>query len=369
MNLKHAILTVLCAGLISSTSACDLNLEADDFGCDDQLVAKVEALSTAATKLDSAAAGMRNEITTACTAVATSLGRTVPAIGTEITDEDLLAACTEAEGAIDELLDGVTIAVEGGHCFVDAEAQFSCEKKCAVDINCEPGSVITRCEPGQLSGQCSGSCIGGAVCQGSAQLHAECSGSCAGSCFGTCDGNETEGYCAGRCEGTCSGSCVLAADAEINCGVNVSCKGGCTVDYEAPRCETELNPPSCQIDADCQAGCRAQASFNADCVPPTITVMGAENIDPDAVAALTAHLPAIINGALIQGALLVEAGLEVSQAYPPAAKAVAGIPQCLLFFADDLVSSADASVTAAATLTGSVEASVSITASVGVTSY
>ena len=139
--------------------------------------------------------------------------------------------------------------------------------------------------------------------------------------------------------------------------------------YEAPRCETQLKPPSCQIDAECEAGCRAQASFQADCVPPTITIEGAETIDPQAVASLVEHFPTIINGAFIQGALLVEAGLEVSQTYPPAARAVAGIPQCLLFFADDLVSSADASVTAAATLSGSVQASVSVTASVEVTTF
>ena len=361
--------TVLLLGLAVSFSACDFNLEADDIGCDTQLVAKVEALSAAATKLDAAATGMRDKITDACTQIALSLGKEVPATGGEITDQDLVDACDEAKAGIEEVFKDVTIGVEGGQCFVDAQAQFACESSCMVDVSCDPGSVVTRCDPGHLSGICSGACVGGAVCQGTAEMHAQCSGSCGGTCVGTCDGSDSDGYCAGRCEGTCSGSCRLAADAEINCGVDVACKGGCTVDYQAPRCETQLDPPDCQIDTDCEAACRAQASFQADCVPPTVTIYGAETIDQEAVAALVENLPALINGALIQGALMVEAGIEVSQTYPPAAKAVAGLPQCLLFFAEDLVASADASVTAATTLSGSVQASVSITATVGVSTY
>jgi hypothetical protein len=149
--------------------------------------------------------------------------------------------------------------------------------------------------------------------------------------------------------------------------VNVTCKGGCTVAYKEPRCETELTPPSCQVDVDCEAGCRAQASFAADCVPPTVTVSG--SIDLADAAALVAHLPSLVNGALIQGVLLAEAAIEVSQAYPPAAKAVAGLPQCLVFFAGDMVAAANASVKAATTVDVSVQASVSVTASAGITTF
>jgi hypothetical protein len=366
-SIRRHFCLFLLAMLSFTFSGCDLSLEPTTLGCDDQLVAKVEALSAAAIELNFAAGDMRDEVAGACTSIATALGKDVPARASAFTDQELTNACGEAKAAIDELLDDVTITVEGGRCVVDAQAQFSCEEKCMVDVTCSPGTVITRCDPGYLSGVCSGSCVGGAVCQGSAQVHAQCSGSCNGTCYGSCDGTDVEGLCAGRCEGSCSGSCQLAADAEINCGASVTCKGGCTVEYKAPQCETELNPPVCQIDTDCEAACRAQASFKADCTPPTIVVDG--EVDPDAIAALVQHLPAIVSGALIKGALLVKAGLEVAQTYPPAAKAVAGIPQCLVFFADDLVSSADASISAAATLNGSVQASVSITASVGVTTY
>lgn len=355
---------LLIAASVLQLGACDLS--ADDVGCDDQLLTRVNTLTSAASKLSAAANGLRDEITASCSGIAIALGRDVPAQGTEVTDDDLAASCAEAKSAIDEVFSGVSVVVEGGRCTVDAEAQFACESQCAVDATCDPGTVISRCEPGQISGICSGSCVGGAVCQGSANVQAQCSGSCGGTCTGTCDGSESTGYCAGRCEGTCSGNCVIAADADINCGASVTCKGGCTVEYEAPRCETHLKPPSCQIDADCEAGCRAQASFQAACIPPTITVNGVETVDQAAVDALVKHMPALVNGAFIQGALLIEAGLEVADAYPPAARAIAGLPQCLLFVADDIVATADASVTAAATINGSVQASVSVSASVGV---
>jgi hypothetical protein len=355
---KLAAAPVLLAGLAAPvlfSSGCG------DDACDAQISVRFETLQTSANALISAAAELKGSVGLACATIAGDLGSTdVPSVTNWSTasDDDITAACNAATASIQLELDAgvtITLAISGGECHVNAEAQFSCEANCSVDATCDPGTIDVRCDPGELSGQCSGTCEANASCQGSITAEANCSGTCGGECNGTCDAATSSGAkCDGRCEGTCTGECVLAADANINCGANVDCKGGCNVAYTAPQCEGTLEPPSCSVDADCQAGCEGQANFEAECTPPVISVEITGGASANLQATLEANLPEIFAAFQLKGALVVEAAGGVASAFGGAVDAMISVPGCVLKYGEDF----------AASVTGSVEASASVSVSV-----
>lgn len=89
-----------------------------------------------------------------------------------------------------------------------------------------------------------------------------------------------------------------------------TCKGECSVAFEAPHCEGKLTPPECDLDADCEASCRAQIQAEASCTPPTVkieVVGGAAQDFLDLVAALETHLPKLIQNIGVRGEATLDA--------------------------------------------------------------
>jgi hypothetical protein len=331
--------------------------------CSADIVAEVNSLQAAADALIAASDSLKQEVVTACYNIASDLD--VPdlePIPAEITDEYIETVCTAAADAINaQVAAGVTVdvIVQGGYCEIDAQAQLDCEAECQVQGQCDPGSIETRCDPGYLSVECNGACEAEAYCQGSVEVEANCSGTCAGMCKGTCDGAEAPGdgvECAGRCEGTCTGECHLAADASIECGASVRCRGGCTTDYEAPRCETTIEEPTCDVSADCNAGCQGQASFEATCYEPEVLVLVTGAPDEDFITTIETNFPIIYNAFAVYGPMIVQSSVDVAAAAGRVANAAGETTLCSILVAGDT----------ALALAGAYEASVTIDVTVNV---
>lgn len=336
--------------------------------CDADLVTTLNQLNAAVDALVAVSGEIRFDVATACANIANDLGETdVPTItDAESTTDDMLnAACTKANTALDAALAGgvtINIAIEGGHCEINAEAQFNCEASCAVEVDCDPGTIDIRCEPGELAVQCSADCKVGGSCQGTATVQANCTGSCDGVCRGMCNGMTTgqDGVvCNSTCEGTCTGECVLDANVDIDCGVDAYCKGGCDADYTAPRCEGEMTPPSCDVDAECQAGCEGQAKFEATCTEPKIVVQFEGQINQALADTLTTNFGAIVSVAVDKGPLVVSATVEVIDKFADASAAVGGTAVCAALTTIDLAGNAALAASASVTVNVSVSASVS----------
>src|SRR5262249_48023980 len=121
-------------------------------------------------------------------------------------------------------------------------------------------------------------------------------------------------HCEGSCKGTCNGNCKLDASANVMCGAMVNCKGGCSVAYKAPQCETKLNPPSCNVDAHCEASCQSHAEFKAKCTPPTVSLERDGSVSTGLQAVITTvqkNLPPLILAVQSQGKLAVDAATSV----------------------------------------------------------
>jgi hypothetical protein len=149
----------------------------------------------------------------------------------------------------------------------------------------------------------------------------------------------------------------------MNCGATVSCKGGCSVAVTEPKCETELTPPVCTGDTNCQTSCSGQASAHAECSAPSVTLIA--NIDATGdiaklKATLEANLPNILLAAKTKGQLAVRALQNVAatgQAVLDASGKLSG---------KDLAcagAAASASAQAAASVSVSVNASASVSSS------
>jgi hypothetical protein len=365
---------VLVAAAIGSGGCSAANTIADAAkGCDEfsggaQSVASLsidsdtKAFVTAASDIVNLAGNVETAVLNSCIAIDKDMGVTDTWSAKTTTDDKVTEACNQASAKITAVLNAgasanITcgLSVTGGQCTVDANVQATCQASCSGQASCTPPDVTVACDPGQLSGQCSGSCNASAYCEGSASVQAQCqgsceadcsgtctpgslpsvscTGSCAGNCTGTCDGSTASGtsckgvckgkcdaactvtpgtpiHCEGSCKGTCSGSCKLDANANINCGANVSCKGGCSVQYTAPKCEGEIKPPSCQASASCQASCQSHAEINASCTPPSAKLECQGTVSADITTLTTTlqtNLPAILNAVQVQGPLFVKA--------------------------------------------------------------
>jgi hypothetical protein len=311
----------------------------------------------------------------ACIGIDTDLGVTdtwsakAPARGAA-PDAEVTEACNQAAGKIKAVLSAAqaqcSLYVSGGQCTVDEEAQVKCESSCSSKETCQPGDITTLCTPAKLTGECDGSCNASAVCEGTTQVAAQCNGSCAADCTGMCDSTPCNGtHCAGVCVGTCDGDCTIATSAQIGCGANVDCRGGCSVAYKAPKCETTVTPPTCSVSQSCQSSCKSNVETTSVCTPPgaSLECTGTVSADVTAIiATVKKNLPPLIALVEAKGQLAVDAANEVITTGKVVAGNVTKIGGKAVACAGDAVT-ADSS--AAASLNVSVNASTNVSNSCG----
>ena len=369
--MRYGAAPILMLGLAAPAmmTGCDANEV-----CGADLGARLTALNAAVDALVAVSQQMRFDVTVACTNIANDLGDdtvTVPTNPEEVTDVDLNTACNAANTALNGALEAgveITIGIEGGRCEIDIDAAFDCEANCTVDASCEPGKIEARCDPGELSVQCEAECTAEGTCQGTATVEANCTGTCEGVCKGTCGGNDTgtEGtVCDSTCEGKCTGDCKLDAQVDVDCGVDVYCKGGCDSTFTAPRCEGEIELPSCDIDADCQAGCEGEAKFEATCTEPTIVVQFDAGANAELEQTLTDNFGKIVSVALDQGPLVIEAAGDVAKKIGAASEAVGSTVACSILATANLASNVSLSVEASVSVTATASASGSVNSCAG----
>jgi hypothetical protein len=219
------------------------------------------------------------DVLAACIGICKDLGVTdtwtamAPSSG-NAPDNEVTEACNRASDKIKAVLSAhadiqCALYTSGGHCTVDETKQVACESTCTNATTCQPGDITTLCSPAELTGMCSGSCDANAYCEGTVQTAAQCNGACEAQCEGMCDSAPCHGtHCGGTCSGTCAGDCKVSASAQVNCGANVTCRGGCSVSYTAPQCETTVTPPTCNVSQTCQASCKSTVETTTTCTPP-----------------------------------------------------------------------------------------------------
>lgn len=260
-----------------------------------------------------------NEVGAACRAIAIDLGADAKGVKETAEAKRTEAWCNAAVAKINEKLQGKLVVVaQPAQCSFNANVQAGCEAKCSAKVECEAelGDIKTRCEPGKISGKCSATCTG--TCEGSANLAVSCTGVCQGTCDGKCSGQcskgagmggDCRGACDGTCTGECRGSCALDATAKVTC--EGDCTGSCEAEFVAPKCKTELKPPSanCQGSAECSGSCKASASAKAECTEPSVEVQFTGTSSAEltlAVASLKLNLPKILLAVDGRGKLLLE---------------------------------------------------------------
>ena len=172
------------------------------------------------------------------------------------------------------------------------------------------------------------------------------------------NGTTCEGKCTGTCTGGCSGTCS-ATPPSVAC--EGSCKGECSVAFEAPSCEGEVTPPSCDIDAECQGGCDAQGSLKAECTPPKITIVG----DATLAATLEKWLPEIWLLFTVQGELILDAALYVGETAIDVAGEFTASLGCVAAFGAEFVGKFSAAAEASVSVSVSVEASAEVGGTAG----
>ncbi len=335
--------------------------------CGADISAQIDALVGATDALEARTLDLEGRVLTACLNIAEDLNGVRPT-PTGSLDQRVQSACSTASTAIQAAAASANLsyAITPPVCTVDASAQLSCEATCDVSGSCTPGTVETRCEPGDLSVVCSGTCEANATCEVTATAtEVLCDGSCEGVCTGSCSGStNAAGQCDGVCNGSCSGNCTIRpGSAGVTCGANARCRGGCSVTGSLPECRTELTPPVCDVDADCQAGCEAQGSFSATCQPATVQASGTGAAT--LVATLEENLPVMLEVRDGLVALGADAAGLVSAAQTVATR-VSGIPACAAASVTEIVAGAQAAAAAAASVQVTVSVSVSVTASAGV---
>jgi hypothetical protein len=323
-----------CSAASEAKSALT-NVEQATSGCDEfdqgeSAVAKLsidgdtKAFVTASVNLAAIAVQAESSVLAACKAIDSDLGVTdtwsVMKGDGGSSDGETAEACKQAANKIKTVLEGnasagCALVISRGYCFVDEQAQVSCESMCTGMTTCMPGDITTLCSPAELTGECDGDCKAGAACEGSASAEAQCQGACEADCTGMCDGNACHArHCAGTCEGTCNGQCALAASAQVNCGAKVNCRGGCSVAYKAPKCETTVTPPSCKVTKTCESSCTSNVEAKAQCTPPgaSLECNGTVSADLQAVVdTVKKNMPSIILLVQTQGKLVLDAANQV----------------------------------------------------------
>jgi hypothetical protein len=213
---------------------------------------------------------------------------------------------------------------------------------------------------GGCMGMCEGKCDGVATPSGGM---ANCAGTCEGRCTQPALGASCRGKCASSCNGKCKGECKLDAMANVNCGASVSCKGGCTGTATQPKCETELIPPVCTGDPNCQSSCSAEASAKMICTPLTVTLIANVETSGDFAklkATIEKNLPTILITARTKGQLAARALEKVAATGQAVVKASTNFGGKAIACAG---TAAEAALTASASMSVSVNASASVTSS------
>ena len=415
---------IMVVAAVPMLSSCGVknDIQAAASGCDEfqagaqavatlEVDAKVKAFLQASAELREVSNGIKADVKLACINIATDLGEADRWSGGD-SDSALTDACNVAASKIDAIMSatvqaGASFALEvsGGQCSIDAEAQASCEAACKADVKCTEATVEVRCPPAELSVQCDAECKADAVCEGHTDVAANCmgkcesecqgeckgelrgttAGGCAGTCEGKCDGVATpaggmvgctgtcegrctqpaagancRGKCASSCNGKCRGECKLDAMANLNCGAGVTCKGGCTGTATQPKCETELVPPVCTGDANCQSSCSAQASAKMICTPLAVTLTAnVETADFAKVkATIEKNLPAILITAKTKGQLAARALEKVAASGQAVVSVSTNLGGKAIACAG---TAAEASIKASASMSVSVSASANVT--------
>jgi hypothetical protein len=384
--------------------------------------AKTKAFVQAGADLVAVASALETSVYTACKNIDTDLGVMDTWSAKTSLDDQTNEACLQAQTKISAVLNAqasaqasCTLSVSGGGCTVDVNAQANCEASCSGMASCTPPDVTVVCDPGQLSGQCSGTCNANATCEGTVTAAAQCQGSCEadcngtctpgtapqvhcegtcmGKCSGTCNGTATPAggmancsgtcsgtcdaacvykpgtpaHCDGSCKGSCTGNCKLDANANVMCGANVNCKGGCSVMYTAPKCEGEVKPPMCTSDVNCQGSCQAHAEASAMCTPPSATLecsasaMASADV-PKLVATVKTNLPALLEAIQTQGQIAIKAAGHVTATGAAVVQSAGSLGLKAIACA---TAAAQASASAAVSVNVSVMASASVSGSCG----
>jgi hypothetical protein len=300
------------------------DMTAIDWGLDGSANIEFGLALQAIGDFSAAATAITTDLGVACRGIAVDLGADPNSVTATDPNEVTSAWCSAAVTAIGQIKAQaqLSISVQPAKCSIDVSVQGSCEGKCQVDASCDPGTIEARCTGGEISGKCEAACTG--KCEGSASVAVTCEGACEGTCSGTCSGacngkcnvngtiTEVNGQCAGTCEGTCDancggscrGSCQASGNANVTC--EGECTGSCSVEMKAPKCTAELQPPSCEASAECQASCKASASAKAECTPPAVTIEASGGADIKAkIAVLEKWLPQIYLIAEARAELLV----------------------------------------------------------------
>ena len=356
-----------------ATSGCEEFDQGDSSIASLSIGGDTKAFVTASANLATIATDAEGKVLAACLAIDADLGVTdtwsaMKADGGSI-DLETGEACKQAGLKIKGVLTGdasagCELVISRGYCYVDATAQVTCESMCTGATKCTPGDITTLCSPAELTGECDGSCKAGATCEGSATAAATCQGTCEADCTGMCDANPCMAkHCAGMCAGTCTGQCTVAASAMVNCGAMVNCRGGCSVAYKAPQCETTVTEPSCSVSKTCTASCTSNVEAQAKCTPPGVSLECEGTVSADLQAVIDTvkkNLPAIILLVQTQGKLVQDAASQVVATGQVVANEVASIGGKDVACAAKAV---QADATASASLNVSVTASANVSES------
>jgi len=264
---KHlAVLGIIIAGASSaSLVGCSDDETTAAAPCPAELEARIEAYTASLDPLNALVGSLKKDAYLGCAniAVALSAPNAPEPDAVEVSNADLASACEAARDALANELEngvGIAVALEGGACTLDADAQFECELGCHVGGDCEPGTVEERCSTEDTQALCDGSCAAGSVCEGSSIAKAECTGSCAGNCEGSCDGPAsglcTEAVEAAACAATCDGTCVSelteqACDGEFTGSCSGLCEGECVVEATGAACTDDCS----EVDPDGNCTC------------------------------------------------------------------------------------------------------------------
>jgi hypothetical protein len=329
--------------LQETASGCDEFQEGSSAVAEADMDTNVKAFVKASVDLKAVAGRIKVDVKNACVDICNRLGvaDTWSAHGDDdasISNDQGTGACDKAALEIDHIMKEnkatahFALIVTEPRCTIDTDLQASCEAACKADAVCTPGKidVVSRCDPPALSVQCDGMCNVNAVCEGTAEVAAQCEGTCDATCHGACTGTCTSetgavtenavdcaGKCKGSCKGSCDGDCHVTATAGMACGATATCRGGCTGTISEPKCETELHqlPPECHVDANCEAGCSAQAQSNMHCTEPRVVLAGDVTVSPRVAvlkAAVEANLPKLFLAARTEGPVVLKAVQELS---------------------------------------------------------
>jgi hypothetical protein len=374
------------SNLLDAAEGCDEFQAGASLDGDVEVDASVRLFVEASAELHGVTREMKGAVREACANIALDLGAqdSWSALGDDddsISNGSGTGACDVARVHIEQVMQTAVAAeanfalvVSRGRCWMDFDMQRECEQQCWMQQTCEPGDVVQRCEPGELSVVCEGSCNAGAYCQGNMEVAANCMGVCESTCQGECkgscvadDGSVTEndpnchGKCSAACNGTCRGLCKVEAEAGIECGASVTCKGGCTGEYSEPKCESIFLPPTCTVDQKCQEACDCKVVAHRVCEPAQLQLTGDITIMGDAgatlKATLEANLPKLLDAAEVQGRLALEAMDSITVAGEAVAEGSGDLSGKSLACA---AAATHASVEVAATLRVVIEASAAV---------